>query len=786
MTDSEHLQDEKVVELLKALGRAYLENGEHDKAVEKFRQLTNTNSEDADLWLNYAFALAETEAISEDALQAYGKAASFLPDDEKLHLTLASLFLKKEITTGPALRVYRRTLGFQPESESQIREAMGKIFQETTETITIPEIRETLLDCIDNPDLLSLFLTTAWRDKKFAETLEILRDLYMTSNKNELYLKALYHTLLENKSSSEETGQYFVLAPTYAQYCLKYHNSEAPLSRIVQMEGHLDFKNLFLALRKNQDQQVVKDDEYEFFLLDKSIEQIDEVTESINLPVHIQPTFSLVADLLGKVQKNNGAADMEIVQPETGANTVAIFEITNYDSKPELSKLPFETFLKLISAELASKPGVTMCTTSDGIIALGANPGKMLTDATEILQKLERYNTVVEDFERIELTITLHCSPIPFRDLEHEGIREIRKAFKIHNLDEIAEQQNGKAPVSNSQICTSDELANQVSNPGLVELGQFKFPFFPAEHLVHQLQNGAPGPAATKTGPSKQYGKYEIQETLKESALGSTFRGYDPQLERPVIVKSFNTTALAGAHQFASLKKHFYEEIRQFNRINHPNIGVIYDAGEQADNLYLVREFIEGTALSSHLNGQTNAPVDFIVELFTRICKLLEHFHQTEVWHRNLRPDNIFLVAHNDIKIVDGSVLPLWSNDDIRVNEIEILSYASPEQIQKAKLDETCDIFQLGTMLYESLTGTNPFRADSPATVRMRVLVDHPKPPTFLNKSLPKAVDAILVKALSKDPENRHRTVKELESELKELIPGRETSTKGRTFEIIK
>ncbi len=786
--NTEHLKDEKVVELLKALGRAYLENGENEKAVEKFRQLVTHNADDAELLQSYAIALTRTEAVDEEALKIYSKAVNKLPDDKNLHLTLATLFLDKEVIAEPALRVFRRSLAFSPPFEDRIRTALEKIFQETTETITIPEIRQTLLDCIDNPELLSLFLATAWRDKKFDETLEVLRDLYLKSDKKPVYLEAICNTLLEKKASAEEIGQYFMLPPLYAQYCLKQQNINAPITRIRQIEPYLDYKNLFLALRRDPNAPEGQDDEYEFFLLDKSIDKLEEITETVRVPIDIKPTFNLVADLIERIRHGQQINGQDADSGPRGkldeeTNTVAIFEICNYDSDAEASKLPFETFLNLISSEMVKAHGVSLCTTEDGIVALGTNPDRMLREAIEILEKLERYNQVVEDFELIELRATIHCSPIPFHDLEYQGIREIRKAFKIHNL---SQESSGSAETeTRPPIRVSDEISNQVSRVKLERLGQFKLPFFPHEHVVYEVLQKVAAKAES-AAPSKQYGKYEITETLKENSLGSTYRGYDPQLERPVIIKTFNTEALTQFKQFATLKKQFYEEIRNLNRISHPNISVIYDAGEKADNLYLVREFIEGETLRDFLNNRKATTAHEILDLFSRICRVLSFYHQSEVWHLNLRPDNIFLVAHNEIKLVDGGVSQLWYTEEIRIEEVDVIAYTSPEQVQRTKPDQTCDIFQLSTLLYQSLTGQNPFMADSAATVRMKILVDNPKPLSSLKPKLPKELDNLLARSFSKNPEKRHSSLQEFEAHLRKFLSNKQPQGKGRMFEVLK
>ncbi len=805
------LQDEKVVELLLALGNAYLENGESDKAVEKFKQLYQSGSKDAAVLTSYASALAKAGSISDEALIVYADAIEVNKENENLHLTLAELFLKREIKQEPALLVYRRTLNFSPPFEDDIRAAIEKIFQETTQTLTLTEIRETLLECVDSPELLSIFVATARRDKKYDETLTILKEIYTRTNNNQVYLKAICETLLEQKAHYEETGKAMALKSLDVQFCLKYQDIDLPVTRINEIETYLDFKNLFLSYQESPSPEKGSKSEYEFILTDNTIETIEEATESrkfSEIEINITPSFSLKADFIEKIrQSSTGSEQNKNIEVDSLANweeqdafleyqinTIAIFEIKNYDASPDASKLPYQTLMKLIASELAQSHIFTLCTTVNGIITFCTNPRKMLEKALETNEKVERYNQVVDESEVIELRTTLHCSKVPFIDLEYQGIKEVRKAIKVHNTGLIkpqeSENSNGKNSVPTNTLYITKEVTAFTSESGLTKVGDFKFGYFPGEHPIFKVSSIGKAPETSSQPESttitkQHFGKYEIVEPILENSLTNTYKGYDPQLERPVLIKVYKTQAFSNFKEFMPLRKQFYEEVRKFNRINHPNIGVIYDAGEDGDLLYLVREFIEGKNLFEYIKDKSSNNLSEILAIFVHVCRIVAFYHQNKVWHKNLKPQNIFVFGHDDIKVVDGGLLQVHHSDKLWDEMNEELAYVAPEQIKGAKLTLACDIYQIAVILYELLTGLNPFYSSSPADTRVRIIADDPPPVSSYRSDIPEELDNILIKALLKNPEKRFATIKEFELALSDIVQKHDITTRRRLFELL-
>lgn len=777
--------DAEVVELLKALGRAYLENGENQRAADKFRQLVKNGVADADVLTDFALALARAESVTEEALTVFRMSIDGNQNDENLYLTLATLFLKKNILDDPALKVYRRALKFSPPFEDQIRSALEKVFKESTAAVNLSELRETLLECGDNPELLSIYLTTAWRDAKFDDALQVLKDLFQQSNGNPVYLKTIFETLLQKKSHSEEHGAAFEITPDEVQLCSQYKGLDEPIQKIAAIESYLDLKNLFLNFKPSPRKKLPNNDEYEFFILDKK-QPKNEVDSDNHVDLKVDPTFDFSHDFVRRVDHRGVDGAPESLTILNRSNTLGIFEITNFEKSPTTSKLPFVSFLKWMSAELNRGNDVLICAPENGLITFSSDPDKLLRVAVAVLQRLERYNLIVEESEKINLRITLHCCLVPFVNLDKGSLKELRKAFKVHAFQtENPGDSHGGAP---AQLFLTESIASAVHAYRTQRLGEYRLRHFPHSQKIFTVALKEAQNIVVEASPSKpqKFGKYDVVKSIKEIQLYSTFKGYDPQLERLVIIKAYRSQAFAGFKDFNSLRKQFYEEVRKLNRINHPNIAVIYDAGEEGDILYLVREFMEGEVLNNYLLRDGLPDINKSIEYYRQICKIMAVHHEGRIWHKNLKPDNVFITSPGEIKIADSGLLQVKHTDKIWSDDLNSQAYSAPEQIQGLTLTETCDIFQLGVMLYESLTGVHPFRGKNAREVRVKILADEAVPASQFRADIPEALDAILAKALAKAPNQRYNSIQEFSADLKKLIPASKETTSKRLLEVLK
>ncbi len=764
--------EERVADLLRALGRAYLENGEHQKAAHKFGQLYQLGYRDPHTLAQYALAVARCERVDPTALQLYKEVAAAVRDHETLYVTLAKLFLKAEYYEEPALAVYRQALAYAPPFSEEIRQAIERIFQDTTDTVTLPELKQTLLQSLDNPDLLNLYLNTVWSEGRFDEALHILRDLYLRSHRNPLYLRALFETLLEKKAYAETHGLRFHLSSIEARYCLKYRRHDAPLARIRDLEEYLDFKNLLTAFVTKPPALSAADDEFEIFILDQAMENLDALEEIQRQPVSIDPSFDLTRDLVSRFDDGTRASYVNSFDPQhdwlNQVHALALLEIANFDIASKASKLPFATFLKLVTNDLASAQPVVVCKAQDGLLLISADPAEMAKALSDTMHRLVRYNQVAETSEIIHPRATLHATPVPLAQLEQHGLKELRKLVKIHNLKAShAQASEVGAPQSGYRIRLSEGAVGHIHARGLTRLGDFLLPRFAGDHTVFEFRLDAEGATAGVNRPTR-FGKYEVQKPLREQATVTTYLGYDPQLDRNVVIKAYRPEAFSAYKNGEELRKQFFEQIRKLNRINHGQVAVIYDAGEQDGLLYLVREFVEGTALNDRLHGEKVPDIAETLKYYVQLCRPLEHFHAQQVWHRNLKPDNVFLTPPGEIKLTDAGILQFRPLPKGAAHP-EPQTYAAPEQIQGMKLTAACDVFQFGLLLYESLTTLHPFRAQDAHQMRIRILAEEPEPPTKLRFDLSPKLEAVILGCLVKNPAKRLSSVAVLRESLQKL-----------------
>ncbi|NIV97461.1 protein kinase [candidate division KSB1 bacterium] len=516
---------------------------------------------------------------------------------------------------------------------------------------------------------------------------------------------------------------------------------------------------------------------------------MDEVTETEAILPHIEPSFSLSTDFIGKLQQSATQNSRPFLEPgvETlsRANCLAIFEITNYDENPKNSKLPFSTFIELISAELTKLSDIIVCTVADGLVVFADDRNMLLKAAVDTLNKLVRYNQIVEEFEVIYLHVTMHASQAPFLSLENEGLRELRKGFKIHGLSLNSSTRSEASHKNVHRLVVTETMVELFSGARVMDLGSFHLPHFPSEHQIYEI-NLRNRQETTKISKISNFGKYEILETVRENQLYSTHQGYDTQLDRTVIIKVYRSQAFQSFKEFSLLRKQFYEEIRRLNRINHPNVAVIYDAGEKEDKLYLVREYVEGRILNDSLLGSGLPDINATLEYYILICKILAYFHKNQVWHKNVKPDNVFVTAQDEIKIADGALLQVRHSDRVWNDDVDSQAYSAPEQIQGSNLTPTCDVFQLAVMLYESLTGTHPFRATSASDVRIKILADAPEPPSRFRQDLPEPLGRVLMRALDKTPDNRFASILEFSHQLQKISRGNANVTSSSVSDVLK
>jgi serine/threonine-protein kinase len=270
-------------------------------------------------------------------------------------------------------------------------------------------------------------------------------------------------------------------------------------------------------------------------------------------------------------------------------------------------------------------------------------------------------------------------------------------------------------------------------------------------------------------------GHYRIVEQIGAGGMGIVFRAHDMQLDRDVAVKVLP----AGTISDSGARARFHKEALALARLNHPNIATVHEFGNQDGVDYLVIEYIAGVNLNTKLLAGP-LPEQEAMNLAGQLAQALEAAHEHGVVHRDLKPGNLRLTNKGQLKVLDFGLAKLARSLDPGVatetlGQNPILSgtlpYMSPEQVRGRNVDERSDIWGAGVVMYEMTTGQRPFPERHPPQLIDDILRQPPKPPTAIKAGLPPGLEAIILKALDKDPERRYQTARELRVDLNRLMP---------------
>jgi len=266
--------------------------------------------------------------------------------------------------------------------------------------------------------------------------------------------------------------------------------------------------------------------------------------------------------------------------------------------------------------------------------------------------------------------------------------------------------------------------------------------------------------------PSVKAGRYQLQEELGRGAMGVVWKAFDPTIGRTVAVKTMRLTEEDSGLSRAELISRFQNETRAAGLLSHPNIVVVYDAGEDEGTFYITMEYVAGRSLLSVIEQKQAFPVLRVIKVMEQACAALEYAHQRSVVHRDVKPANILLAPDDTVKITDFGTAKIIQMGTTQTGTIVgTPSYMSPEQIKGKPVDGRADVFSLGVILYELATGEKPFPGQN-VTI-YKIVHEDPISPRELDSSVHPGLSQVIAKALAKDPANRYQSCRALIEDLK-------------------
>src|ERR671932_2172942 len=264
-------------------------------------------------------------------------------------------------------------------------------------------------------------------------------------------------------------------------------------------------------------------------------------------------------------------------------------------------------------------------------------------------------------------------------------------------------------------------------------------------------------------------GRYRILRKLGSGGMANVYLAEDQELGRRVAIKILNDRH-ANDDQFV---ERFRREAQNAAGLSHPNIVSIYDRGEAEGTYYIAMEYLEGRSLKELIVSRGPAPVKVALEYARQILAALRFAHRNGVVHRDIKPHNIVVDSEGRLKVTDFGIARAGASQMTEAGSIiGTAQYLSPEQAKGAQVDQTSDLYSVGVVLYELLTGSVPFTGDTPVEIAMKHLSQTPVPPSVLRPEVPQEVDWIVMRALAKDPADRYQDADEMDEDLARVAKG--------------
>lgn len=272
-------------------------------------------------------------------------------------------------------------------------------------------------------------------------------------------------------------------------------------------------------------------------------------------------------------------------------------------------------------------------------------------------------------------------------------------------------------------------------------------------------------------------GRYQVEKELGKGAMGAVYLGRDPKIGRVVAIKTLALSQEFEGDALADARERFFREAQTAGRLTHPNIVTIYDAGEEHDLAYIAMEFLHGRDLVDHCKPGNLLEVGLVLNIGSQIALALAYAHQHNIVHRDIKPANVMFDAGSaTVKVTDFGIARITDASKTKTGLVlGTPSYMSPEQIAGQKIDGRSDLYSLGVMLFQLLSGTLPFRGDSMAELMYRIANAKAPDICALRTELPPALSPLLERLLAKQPEQRYQNGEQLAADLQRVAQQAQT-----------
>jgi serine/threonine-protein kinase len=292
----------------------------------------------------------------------------------------------------------------------------------------------------------------------------------------------------------------------------------------------------------------------------------------------------------------------------------------------------------------------------------------------------------------------------------------------------------------------------------------------PLDESKSEIEAGTAILNAHKNPPST-LGRYRVLKELGRGAMGVVYLGKDPTIQRFVAIKTMRLDEIKDEDMLEEIKTRFFREAESTGRLSHPNIVTIYDAGEEDHLVYIAMEVLQGTTLKEWSHTPNLMPIDKLIPTLATVADAMDYAHRQGIVHCDIKPANIMLTTDQVVKIMDFGIATMASSARTKTETVlGTPTYMSPEQIAGKKVDGRSDVYSLGVVMFELLTGHPPFKADNLSALLYAITHTPPLRLSSVRTDLPPIIQDVLSCALQKDPVRRYRTGGEFAQALRAIV----------------
>ena len=269
-------------------------------------------------------------------------------------------------------------------------------------------------------------------------------------------------------------------------------------------------------------------------------------------------------------------------------------------------------------------------------------------------------------------------------------------------------------------------------------------------------------------------GRYQVEKELGKGAMGVVYLGKDPKIGRVVAIKTMALSQEFEGDELTDARERFFREAETAGRLQHQNIVTIFDAGEEHDLAYIAMEFLKGKDLVEFSKDGSLLPVPRVLSIAARVAEALAYAHRQNVVHRDIKPANIMYELDTDtVKVTDFGIARITDSSKTKTGLVlGTPSFMSPEQLAGKKVDGRSDLYSLGVMLFQMLTGVLPFRGDSMAELMFKIANEEAPDIRIIRKELPQGVVVVVAKSMAKQPDARYQDGDQFAADLRAAMAG--------------